>query len=204
MMAGARLDQYERVEIENIAALRDWLKANHQQPESIWLVTYKKAVADRYVAYGDIVDEALCFGWIDSLPRKLDDMRTMVLLSPRKAGSGWSAVNKAKIERLECEGRLHESGLTAINRAKADGGWSKLDAVDQLIEPEDLKLALNALDNARRHFDAFSRSSRRGILEWIIQAKRPETRAKRINETAKLAALNIKANHPTEKNGGSK
>jgi uncharacterized protein YdeI (YjbR/CyaY-like superfamily) len=203
-MALARLDQYERVEIDSVAAWRDWLLANHQRSESIWLVSYKKAVPDRYVAYGDIVDEALCFGWIDSVPRKLDAERSMLLLSPRKAGSGWSAVNKAKITRLESEGRIHESGNAVIARAKADGSWSKLNAVDQLVEPEVLTAALNTQPDARRNFDAFSRSSRRGILEWITQAKRPETRAKRIEETARLAAQNIKANHPSGRNGGLK
>lgn len=203
-MAQARLDLLERVEIDSVAGWRNWLLAHHQQPDSIWLVRHKKSEADRYVAYGDIVDEALCFGWIDSLPRKLDAQRAMLLLSPRKAGSGWSAVNKAKIERLEREGRMHTSGRAAIDRAKADGSWSKLDLVDQLIEPEDLTKAINAQPAARQNFDAFSRSSKRGILEWIIQAKRPETRAKRIAETARLAAQNIKANHPTGRNGGPK
>jgi uncharacterized protein YdeI (YjbR/CyaY-like superfamily) len=95
-------------------------------------VTWKKSAGKRHVPYGDIVEEALCFGWIDSLPRKLDAERTMVRLSPRKPGSAWSAVNKKKIERLEAEGRMTKPGHDAIERAKADGSWTRLDAIATL------------------------------------------------------------------------
>jgi uncharacterized protein YdeI (YjbR/CyaY-like superfamily) len=201
-MAQTLLDQFQRVEIDSLAVWHRWLLANHQRSNSIWLVSYKKSAPDRYVAYGDIVDEALCFGWIDSLPRKLDAERTMLLLSPRRSGSAWSAVNKAKIARLEREGRMHESGRAAVQRAKEDDSWNKLDDVEQLVEPHDLADALDAQPAARRNFEAFNRSSRRGILEWIMQAKRPETRARRIEETVRLAERNIKANHPAANKGG--
>jgi uncharacterized protein YdeI (YjbR/CyaY-like superfamily) len=185
---------HERVEIESRADLRRWLEANHRQSESIWLVTYKKSVPDKHVPYDDIVEEALCFGWIDSLPRKLDEMRTMLRLSPRKPGSGWSRINKERAERMIASGAMRPAGQAKIDEAKADGSWSKLDGVDALEMPRDLELALSRYEAARGHFEAFPASVRRGILEWIEQAKRPETRARRVEETARLAADNIRAN----------
>jgi uncharacterized protein YdeI (YjbR/CyaY-like superfamily) len=178
----ARLDNLEQVEIESIGALHRWLLTNHQQPESIWLVSYKKAAANRHVSYSDIVDTALCFGWIDSLPRKLDAQRTMLLISPRKAKSGWSAVNKAKVERLIQAKQMHASGLLVIERAKADGSWDLLNDVDALIEPEDLQVALAQTPNARTAWHKLAPSMRRGLLEQIVQAKKPETRAARISK----------------------
>jgi uncharacterized protein YdeI (YjbR/CyaY-like superfamily) len=191
-------DDHPRVEVASRAALRTWLQRNHTRTTSIWLVTWKKSAGERHVPYSTVVDEALCFGWIDSLPRKLDAERSMVRLSPRKPGSAWSAVNKAKIERLMAEGRMAKAGLAAIERAKADGSWSLLDSIATLAPPPDLAKALAATPRARQHFDAFPPSVRRAILEWITQAKTPETRARRIAETARLAADNIRANHPRQ------
>ena len=189
---------HPRVEVASRAELRAWLQGNHTRTTSIWLVTWKKAAVARHVPYSDVVDEALCFGWIDSLPRKLDADRTMVRLSPRKPGSAWSAVNKTKIERLLADGRMTNAGLAAIDRAKADGSWSLLDSSATLSPPPDLAKALTADPAAKLNFDAFPPSVRRAILEWITQAKTPETRARRINETARLAADNIRANHPRQ------
>jgi len=194
-MAKQRLDDLEKVQIESPSDLRNWLYANHTRADSIWLITFKKSDPDRYVSYDAFVDEAMCFGWVDSVPRKLDEHRTMHLLSPRKPGSGWSAVNKDRIKRMEAENKMHPMGRAAVTAAKADGSWDFLNDVDALIEPNDLVAAMDANPPARENFDLFSRSSRRGILEWIKHAKRPETRAKRITETVELAAKGIKANH---------
>ncbi|MFY7960030.1 MAG: YdeI/OmpD-associated family protein [Elsteraceae bacterium] len=125
----------------------------------------------------------------------------MLLLSPRREGSAWSAVNKTKIQRLVETGRMTSAGQEKIDHAKLDGSWDRLETVDALIIPDDLARALAATPNAAARFAAFSPSSRRGILEWILSAKRPETRKKRIAETASLAARNIKANHPTGRRG---
>jgi uncharacterized protein YdeI (YjbR/CyaY-like superfamily) len=182
-----------QVEVKSRAALRAWLASHHRGSDSIWLVTYKKP-SPFYLPYDAIVEEVLCFGWVDSLPRKLDAERTMLRLSPRKAGSAWSKVNKDRVERLIASGAMNEAGLTVIDRAKADGSWVKLDAVDALIEPDDLTAALDATPSARHHWAAFPRSAKRGILEWILQAKSPETRSKRVAETARLAAQNLRAN----------
>lgn len=184
----------ERVEVTSRAELRAWLEAHHGRSESIWLVSYKKAAGERYIPYDAIVEEALCFGWVDSLPRKLDALRSMLLLSPRKPGSAWSAINKARVERLAAAGLIAPSGLAKIEAAKADGSWTRLDGVERLEVPADLASALAALPPAADNFAAFPPSTRRGILEWILQAKRPETRAKRIDETARLAAKNVRAN----------
>lgn len=184
-------DARERVEIKSRAEWRRWLAKHHAQTDAIWLVRWKK---DRgpYVSYDDIVDEALCFGWIDSLPRVLDDDRTMLLLAPRKPKSAWSAVNKKRVARLMAEGRMAAPGLAAIETAKANGAWQKLDGVE--TPPADLVAAFKRHPGAAKHFAAFPPSVRRGILEWIVQAKKPDTRAKRIEETAALAGQNKRAN----------
>lgn len=188
---------HPQVEVDSRAALRAWLVAHHQQPGSIWLVTWKKG-DPRYLGYDEIVEEALCFGWIDSLPRKLDEKRTMVRLSPRKPGSGWSAVNKARIEHLLAAGLMAPAGLAAIAAAKADGSWSRLDGAGALVEPADLQAALAAAPGAAGHWAAFPPSARRAILEWIAQARTPATRAKRIATTASEAAMNRRANQPRQ------
>jgi len=184
----------QRVEVTSRVRWRAWLEKHHGQAESIWLVTYKKSAGDRHVPYDAVVEEALCFGWVDSLPRKLDEHRTMLLLSPRKPGSAWSALNKRRAERMIAEGSMHPAGLAKIEAAKADGSWNRLDAVEALAVPDDLAAALAKHGRAAENFENFPRSVRRGILEWILQAKRPETRAKRIAQTATLAAGNKRAN----------
>jgi uncharacterized protein YdeI (YjbR/CyaY-like superfamily) len=185
---------YPQVEVTSREQWRDWLVANHESSGSIWLVTFKKASGQPTLSNDDIVEEALCFGWIDSVPRKLDEMRSMLLLSPRKAGSAWSAINKARAGRMIAAGLMQTAGLAVIAVAKADGNWTKLDAVEALVIPDDLSAALAQFSDAAGHFATFPRSVRRGILEWIVQAKRPDTRAARIAETARLAAENRRAN----------
>ena len=187
-------DTGEQVQVESRAAWRAWLEQNHARDQGIWLVRFKKHCAARYVSYDEAVEEALCFGWIDSLPRRLDADRTMLWLSPRKAGSGWSKLNKERVERMLEADLMTPAGLAAVENAKADGSWQALDAVDALEIPADLGAALDRYAQARHYFEAFPPSTRRGILEWISNAKRPQTRAKRIEETARLAQENIRAN----------
>ncbi len=188
--------QFEQVQVESRAAWRAWLAGNHTQTEGIWLVTFKKHVKDKYLPYDDIVEEALCFGWIDSLPRKLDEDRTMLFLSPRRPKSPWSGLNKRRIEKIMAEGLMMPPGQAMIDQAKEDGSWSLYDDIEALVIPPDLAAALEANSAARKYFDRFSDSSKKGILWWIKSAKRPATRQKRIAETVALAAQNIKANHP--------
>jgi uncharacterized protein YdeI (YjbR/CyaY-like superfamily) len=185
---------YDQVLGESRAQWRAWLAEHHATVPGAWLVRWKKASGGPYLPYGEAVEEALCFGWIDGQARPLDDRRWQMLITPRRPGSAWSRANKERIERLSAEGRMEAAGLAAVERAKADGSWWALDAVEDLIEPAELRAALDRDAAARREWDAFPRSARRAILEWIVSAKRPETRARRVEETARLAAQGIRAN----------
>lgn len=176
------------------AAWRTWLHKHHEQEMGVWLISYKKATGKARMEYEDIVEEALCFGWIDSTARTLDDERTMLYVAPRKKGSGWSRPNKERIERLLAAGLMEPAGLARIQAAKRDGSWSKLDSVEALEVPRDLATALARYKEAAANFEAFPRSAKRGILEWIVNARKPETGQKRIDETARLAARNERAN----------
>ena len=158
------------------------------------MVSFKKATGKPRVEYDEAVEEALCFGWVDSKPRKLDDERTLLWFSPRKPGSGWSRPNKLRVELLLNQGLMAPAGLQRIEQAQKDGSWTKLDAVEDLEVPPDLAQALGTYEQASRHFSAFPRSAKRGILEWIANAKTAPTRAKRIEETARLASVNERAN----------
>ena len=188
------IDQFEQVEVTTRKQWRSWLDANHSQTQSIWLITYKKHTGDRYLSYDSIVEEALCFGWIDSLPRKLDRDRTMLLLSPRRPKSPWSKLNKERVAKMIDQGLMASAGLVRIEQAKADGSWVFLDDVEALIMPDELAAALAQNPQAAKYFEAFSPSSKRGILQWIKSAKREPTRQQRIAKTVELAAQNIKAN----------
>ena len=187
------MKDYEKVTVESRQAWREWLQLHYQQSESIWLVTYKKQAGALYLPYDDIVEEALCFGWIDSLPRKLDELRTMLLLSPRKPKSVWSKLNKQRVERLIQQGLMMPSGLEKVTKAKIDGSWTFLDDVEALVIPEDLALGLASDEQAKQYFEAFSPSVKKGILQWIKMAKRSQTRQQRIDKTVSLAAKNIAA-----------
>ena len=176
------------------AEWREWLETHHDRDEGVWLITFKKGTGEPRVEYVETVEEALCFGWIDSKPGKLDERRSMLYFSPRKPRSGWAATNKRRIERLLADGLMRPAGLAKVEQAKRDGSWERLDSIEALEIPDDLAQALSAFPDARRFFDAFPKSVKRGILEWIVLAKRPETRAKRIEETARLASENRRAN----------
>lgn len=176
------------------AEWREWLAANHARPQGVWLVTYKKATGKPRIDYDEAVEEALCFGWIDSKPNKLDDERSLLWFAPRKAGTGWSRPNKQRVERSLARGLMTDAGRAKIEAARADGSWTSLDAVEALELPADLAAALAGLPPAAEHFEAFPRSVKRGILEWITTARRAETRARRVDETARLAQRNERAN----------
>jgi uncharacterized protein YdeI (YjbR/CyaY-like superfamily) len=185
------------VHVASRAAWRRWLEREHATSAGVWAVVVKKGALahhEEYVSAVDLNEECLCFGWIDSKPGRIDDRHTALLCTPRKSGSGWSRVNKDRLERLLAEGLVASAGLAAIDQAKRDGSWNKLDEVDLLTVPTDLALALERLPPARSHFDAFPKSTRRGILEWIGSAKTAGTRASRVDETARLAQDNVRAN----------
>ncbi len=171
-----------------------WLARHHGRAEGVWLITYKLATGKPRVEYNDAVEEALRFGWIDSKPRALDAERSMLWFAPRKPRTGWSKANRERIARLMAEGRMAAPGLAKVEAAQRDGSWDSLVGVDALEVPADLRRALADHAKAEENFNAFPRSAKRGILEWIHNARQPTTRAKRIDETARLAARNIRAN----------
>lgn len=176
------------------AEWRAWLDTNHTRKEGVWLVSYKKATGKPRFDYDAAVEEALCYGWVDSIAKTVDEERARLYFAPRKKGSGWSKPNKERVERMLAAGLMAPAGLAKIESAKQDGSWYALDAVEALEIPPDLATALQAQPPAEANFTAFPRSVKRGILEWISNAKTAETRARRVNETASLAAQNLRAN----------
>jgi len=177
------------------AEWREWLSTNYNVSKGVWLVILKKGAEVAGITYAAAVEEALCFGWIDGRAATLDAQNFKLYMSPRKPGSVWSKLNKQRIRKLVKEGSMTSAGLAKIETAKKDGSWNKLDEIDRLAIPEDLLAQLSANAQAKRNFEAFSPSSRKMILFWIASAKREETRRKRIEETVRLAAQNIKAAH---------
>ncbi len=178
---------------EDRAAWRAWLARNHDTARGAWVVTWRKASGREGPGYEDLVEEALCFGWIDSKGGTVDEHRTRLLVTPRKPGSGWSRPNKQRIERLEAAGLIAAPGWAAIEAAKADGSWTRLDAVEDLVVPDDLAAAFDGRPGSRAAWDGFPRSARRAMLEWIVSARRPATRSARVEETARRAAAGERA-----------
>ena len=171
---------------------RKWLEENHQSEKSIWLIIYRKGSETPSIYYPEAVDEALCFGWIDSKAKPLDNEKFIQFFSKRKEKSVWSKVNKEKIERLTKEGLMTKTGYETIEIAKRNGSWTILDEAEALIIPEDLDKEFQKRNNAKKYFLSLSRSDNRNILQWLVLAKRKETREKRITEIVELADKNQK------------
>jgi uncharacterized protein YdeI (YjbR/CyaY-like superfamily) len=177
---------------------RSWLEEHHATSSGVWLISWKKGTGQPRVTYDEAVEEALCFGWVDSRSKALDERRSLQLFTPRKPGSSWCRSNKERVAVLIEQGRMTPAGLDKVETAQRDGSWSRLDAIEALTVPPDLDQALAANPAAAEHFEAFSNSAKKNILGWIQSAKRPETRRKRIEETVTLAAQNMKANQPRQ------
>lgn len=173
---------------------RAWLAQNHDREKSVWLIIYKKGGNNASVYYDEAVDEALCYGWIDSKPNKRDEESYFQFFSQRNPKSNWSKINKQKIASLLKAGRLAKPGKEMVRLAKETGTWTALDEVENLVVPDDLQQALDRNTTALDYFNAFPPSVRRGILEWLFNAKRPATRQKRIHEIVTKAAENVRAN----------
>ncbi|MDP5362840.1 MAG: YdeI/OmpD-associated family protein [Paracoccaceae bacterium] len=182
------LSDKPQVVFETVDVLRDWLAAKDENADGIWAVTYKKAVPDKYISTGQIVDACLSYGWVDSLVRGLDAERTMLYICPRKTGSNWSRVNKDKVAKLTAEGLMTPAGQAVIDRSKADGSWTALDDVENLVIPADLQSAFDAYPGSLAQWEGFPRSVKRGALEIVLNAKRPETRAAKIAQIARDSA----------------
>jgi len=189
-MPKSALDDLPRLQVRDRQEWRRWLAEHHTDSPGVWLVYHKKHAGIVTVTYEEAVEEALCFGWIDSKAKSLDADRTMLVFTPRRPGGNWSASNKERVERLVAQGLMAEAGLAAIEAAKADGSWTFLDSIEALLIPEDLAAALAANPVAQRRFEAFNDSTKKMILYHIKNTKRPATRAKRIEETVRLAEQN--------------
>lgn len=178
----------------NRSAWRAWLGKYHEKKKSIWVGYRKLAGGKKNITYSEAVEEALCFGWIDSKANRLDEKRTVQYFTRRSPKSHWSLLNKQRVSRLIKEERMQQAGLDAIRIARKNGTWNTLNDVDKLKVPEDLLQALKKRKRAHAYFEAFPKSAKRAILIWIGSAKTAETREKRIRETVLLAAKNQRAN----------
>jgi uncharacterized protein YdeI (YjbR/CyaY-like superfamily) len=177
----------------DLAAWRAWLAANCGSARGVWVVSWRAASGRTPVVYAELVEEALCFGWIDSTVNTLDDERGMQLMTPRKPKSGWTRLNRQRGEALEEQGRMTDAGRRVVDAAKANGSWTIYDAVEDLIEPADLAAALDASPSARAAWDGFPPSPRKQMLWWVISAGRPETRANRIAKIVAEATVGRRA-----------
>lgn len=174
---------------------RKWLEKNHQSKQSVWLIYFRSATKVASLSWSEAVDEALCFGWIDSTKKTIDQERYMQYFSRRKPNSTWSKINKDKVAKLIQSSQMTKAGFESIETAKQNGTWSLMDDVEKLIIPEDLKMALNNHESSMEFFQSQSKSIRKSMLHWVVIAKRPETRKKRISEIARSAAKGMRPDH---------
>lgn len=182
----------ELLYFKNAEEWRQWLHQNHSSSKGVHLIFFKVTSANESMRWEEAVQVAICYGWIDSTVRKIDDEKRKQFFSPRKDKSVWSKINKIYIERLTKNNLMHESGLAKIATAKLNGSWNSLDAVEDLVIPEDLNLAFEINKIAYENYLAFSKTYRKSYLYWLNQAKRPETRNNRIAEIINLCAQNKK------------
>ncbi|MDQ7009896.1 MAG: YdeI/OmpD-associated family protein [Candidatus Gracilibacteria bacterium] len=171
---------------------RKWLELNHNKKEAVWLIFYKKHSPNYNLNWSESVDEALCFGWIDSTKKSIDTEKYMQYFSRRKANSIWSKINKDKVDYLTSENLMQEAGYNIIEIAKKNGSWSTLDEVEALIIPEDLKKEFDKKEGSLEYYESLSKSSKKILLSWIVLAKRSETRKKRVVEIVENASKKLK------------
>ncbi|WP_020567016.1 YdeI/OmpD-associated family protein [Neolewinella persica] len=194
-METSRPDGFPAFYASSAEAWRTYLTVNHEKLVNTWLIIFKKDSGTPSLTYEEARDEALCFGWIDSKPNKRDDDSYYLFFAKRSPKSNWSRVNKDRIAELDAAGKLAPAGILMVEDAKARGTWDALNDVENLVVPDDLEVEFDRVAGAaRKHWDNFPPSTRRGILEWIFNGKRAETRAKRIAETVDMASRNERAN----------
>jgi uncharacterized protein YdeI (YjbR/CyaY-like superfamily) len=187
-----KLENAEIMYAATRADWRRWLQDNHQICNGVWLLQYKKGTNTPFVNFSEAIEEALCFGWIDSMVRSVDHEKTMHFFSKRKAGSVWSKINKEKVAYLTEQGLMTDSGLAAVALAKQNGNWDKLNDVENLIIPPDLLDAFKLHSGSSAFFESLSTSVKKAILQWLLLAKKIDTRQRRIEEIASLAAKKMK------------
>jgi uncharacterized protein YdeI (YjbR/CyaY-like superfamily) len=178
---------------ESRAAWRAWLDAHHASERGVWLCSWKKPTGRPVCPYPDAVEEALCFGWIDSTVNTLDDERGLQLMTPRKPKSSWTRLNKQRVADMEAAGLMTDAGRRAVAAAQANGYWTLFDQVEDLVEPPDLVAALDAEPEARAHWDTFPPHARKMMLGWLVVAAKEETRQRRIAAIVEKAARGERA-----------
>lgn len=181
-------DDAERVHFETSAEWRSWLEANYARPEGVFHVWWRTPTGRPSIPYAEMVEIALCFGWVDSRKNQVDEERSEMWFTQRRRGSGWARPNKERIERLTAAGLMHPAGQAVVDEAIADGSWTLLDDVENLVVPPDLAEAFVTYPGAAEHWDAFPRSTKRFALVSIVTAKTPATRARRIEQVAEKTA----------------
>jgi uncharacterized protein YdeI (YjbR/CyaY-like superfamily) len=177
----------------DLAAWRAWLDHHHRTARGVWVASWRKASGRAAVPYAQLVEEAICFGWIDSTVNILDDERGLQLMTPRQPKSTWTRLNRQRVAALESDGRMTEAGRAAVEIAQANGYWTIYDPVEDLIEPAELAAALDASPAARTAWDAFPPSARKQMLWWVISAAKPETRTTRVAKIVAEAAQGRRA-----------
>ena len=177
---------------------RKWLEKNHAKEKTIWLIIYRKDSKKVSVSYEEAVEEALCFGWIDSKAVKHDPESHLQSFAPRKPKSNWSKPNRERVAKMIKAGLMTPAGQATIDLAKKTGTWTALEKVERLEIPVDLQKLFDKNKTAQKNFLAFPPSSKKMILEWIMTAKKPETRKQRVENTVELAAKNSRAHHPAK------
>ena len=173
---------------------RDWLHHNHQvHPQGVYLIFYKLENSIPTMRWEEAVKVAICYGWIDSTVKSMGNGKRKQYFCPRNAKSYWSALNKKYVDQMEREGLIHESGWEKIEHAKNIGTWSAMDDVENLVIPPELKKAFAKDPLALENYQNFARGYKKAYLSWIFQAKREETKAKRIKEVIRLCKGNLKS-----------
>ncbi len=185
------MSELRRVRPKSRKAWREWLEKNHASSKGVWLVYAKKNSGIPSLTYNDAVEEALCFGWIDSKINPIDENYYMQVFTPRKPQSAWSALNKTRVDRLLAGGLMTAAGLAAVETAKKSGAWDAMKQVEELTIPPDLAKAMRANPEASRHWATYSPSRRKGVLYRLAGAKRPETRARYLKEIVENMARNL-------------
>jgi uncharacterized protein YdeI (YjbR/CyaY-like superfamily) len=183
----------QELHVTNIAEWRAWLKRNHDVEKEVWLVFYKKHTGKPNISYDDAVGEALCFGWIDSIIKRIDEDRFARKFTPRKINSKWSKLNKDRAERMIREGRMTKPGLVQINEAKKSGKWfAKVLPTKEIEVPQFMRQALAANQKALRNFGNLAKSYKRQYIGWVMSAKKEDTKRKRLAEVVEHLENNKK------------
>ncbi|MFD2231866.1 YdeI/OmpD-associated family protein [Alkalimarinus sediminis] len=179
-------DQSKVIAFANPRELETWFETNHSSKTELWVKIFKKRTSIASVTWDEVVVESLCWGWIDSVKKSIDDQAYLQRITPRQRGSSWSKRNRAHVERLIAEGRMKDSGLLHVKEAKLDGRWARAYSASEIEVPTDFLDALENKPKAKEFFESLSKSKRYVIALGLTSAKKPETRRKRFDKYINL------------------